>query len=787
MGTRRQLTSRSRPRGRLHLLCGRVACCRLLSLLLALAAAAPALAAQAPVAAADSDQPVVIDGPPPPVPPAVFTRDADGRMTIRAIRLAEPLDVDGALDERLYLDVPPLTDFVQVEPIEGAPATEQTEVWLAFDDDNVYISARCHDSAPESVWIANELRRDSFNIANNEYIDIVLDTFYDRRNGINLTINPLGGRMDGQITDERDYTADWNPVWSVRAGRFDGGWTFESAIPFKSLRYRPGRAQVWGFSITRKVRWKNELSSLVPLPISRGIMLISQAATVVGIEAPDDGGRTLELKPYAIADLTTDRRAVPAVVNDLSGEVGLDLKYGLTQNLVADLTVNTDFAQVEVDEQQVNLTRFGLFYPEKREFFLENQGVFSFGGTANSLFGNASLNVPILFYSRRIGLEAQDGVLSEVPIDAGGRLTGRIGRFSIGALNIQTGDQPTAGAPATNFSVLRLKRDVLRRSSVGAIVTRRSVSRRRPGGNATFGVDGTFSFFDDLNVNTYWAGTDTADMADEISYRAQLDYAGDRYGVQAERLVVGSGFNPEVGFMRREDFERSFASLRFSPRPHAIDAIRKLSWDGSIDHIADRAGLLETREQFGHFGIEFESSDLFDVFYTRSYEFLKEPFEIAPEVVLPVDGYGFQQVELMFTLGQQRPFAGSLAVARGSFYNGDKTSVTLAQGRLEVTPRLSLEPSLSLNWIDLPQGRFSTELVTARTTYSLSPLMFVSALVQYNSSTGSLGANVRLRWEYQPGSELFVVYNEARDTLRPGRPELQSRALIVKINRLFRL
>ena len=787
MGTRRQLTACSglRPDPGLAGYGRRFSLP--LPLAIALTCATPAHAAQGPGDAADADQPVVIDGPPPPVPPAVFNRDAAGRMTIRAIRLAEPLDIDGTLDERLYVDVPPLTDFVQIEPIEGAPATEQTEVWLAFDDDNVYISARCHDSAPESVWIANELRRDSFNIAQNEFIDIVLDTFYDRRNGINLTINPLGGRMDGQITDERDYSADWNPVWSVRAGRFDGGWTFESAIPFQSLRYRPGRAQVWGFSITRQVRWKNEKSSLVPLPISRGIMLISQAATVVGIEAPGGGGRTLELKPYAIGDFTTDRRAVPAVANDLSAAAGLDVKYGLTQNLVADLTVNTDFAQVEVDEQQVNLTRFGLFYPEKREFFLENQGVFAFGGTASNLFGDASLNVPILFYSRRIGLEEQGGALSEAPIDAGGRLTGRVGPFSIGALNIRTGDQPAADAAATNFSVLRLKSDVLRRSSIGALLTRRSVSRRAPGANVTYGLDGTFSFHDNLNVNTYWAGTDTAGMEDEISYRAQLDYAGDRYGVQAERLVVGTGFNPEVGFMRREDFERSFASFRFSPRPQSIAAVRKFSWDASIDHIADRTGLLETREQYGHFGIEFENSDLFDVAWTRSYEFLKAPFEIAPEVVLPVDGYGFQQVEVMFTLGGQRPFAGSLAVARGSFYGGDKTSVTLGQGRLEVTPRLSLEPSVSLNWIDLPQGRFSTELVTTRTTYSLSPLMFVSALVQYNSSTGSLGANVRLRWEYQPGSELFVVYNEARDTLRPGRPELQSRALIVKINRLFRL
>ena len=749
-------------------------------------AAAPA-AAQTPADPADPDLPaVVIQGPPPPRAPDVAARDAEGRMTLRAVRLAAPLAIDGVLDERFYRDVPALSDFVQVEPVEGAPATEQTEIWLAFDDDNVYVSGRCRDSAPESQWVVNELRRDNFGIAQNEYIDIVLDTFYDRRNAVNLTVNPLGGRMDGQITDERDYSADWNPVWSVRAGRFDGGWTFESAIPFKSLRYRPGRTQVWGFNVTRKVRWKNELSALVPLPISRGIMLISQAATVVGIEAPAGGGRTLEIKPYAIADLTTDRRSAPAVSNALRADAGLDVKYGLTQNLVADVTVNTDFAQVEADEQQVNLTRFGLFYPEKREFFLENQGVFSFGGVATGLPGG-DVNVPILFYSRRIGLAERDGVTAEVPIDAGGRLTGRVGRFSVGALNIRTGGQPSTGSAATSFTVVRVKRDVLRRSSVGALVARRSVSRRRPGANGTYGLDGTFSFHDDLNVNAYWARTATAGLGDDLSYRGQLDYAGDRYGVQVERLVVGRGFNPEIGFLRRDDFERSLAAFRFSPRPQSIRAIRKLSWDGRIDHIADRAGRLETREQFGHFGIEFENSDLFDLSFTRSYEFLERPFEIAPDVVLPVAGYDFQQVDVVFTFGQQRTFSGALAAARGSFYGGDKTSVGFTQGRLEVTPRLSLEPGVSFNWIDLPQGRFTTRLVTGRTTWTLSPLMFVSALVQYNSSVGSLGANVRLRWEYRPGSELFVVYNEARDTLRPGRPELQDRAFIIKINRLFRL
>ena len=325
---------------------------------------------------------LAIDGPPPPQPPDTITRDAAGRATIRAVRVTEQLNIDGTLDERVYQDVPALSDFVQTEPIEGAAATEQTDVWILFDRDHIYITGRCWDSMPESQWVVNEMRRDSLNMLENERFGFVIDTFYDRRNGLLFNVNPIGGRMDSQVTDERDVNSDWNPIWEVETGRFEHGWRFEAAIPFKSLRYRPGRAQIWGVNFTRRVRWKNETSYLVPMPAARepgAIFLVSLAATLVGLEVPE-GNRTLEIKPYAISDVTSDRNAVPQVSNALAGDAGLDVKYGVTQNLVADLTVNTDFAQVEADEQQVNLTRFSLFFPEKREFFLENQGVFGFGG-----------------------------------------------------------------------------------------------------------------------------------------------------------------------------------------------------------------------------------------------------------------------------------------------------------------------------------------------------------------------------------------------------------------------
>ncbi len=700
---------------------------------------------------------------------------------MRAVRAATPLTIDGVLDERVYEDVLPMSDFIQIEPQEGSPATQQTEVWLLFDDEYVYVSARCWESHPERM-IANEMRRDNSNITQNELFAFSLDTFYDRRNGVLFNTNPIGGRMDGQITNETQINLDWNPIWRVVSGRFEGGWTVEAAIPFRSLRYRPGQEQLWGFNVLRNNRWKNEIAFLTPIPAAKGpglgIMMMSAAATVYGLVAPA-GSRNLEIKPFAITDLTTDPTATPPVSSDLSGDLGVDVKYAITQNLVADLTVNTDFAQVEADEQQVNLTRFSLFFPEKREFFLENQGTFAFGGAGANLVGGDP-NTPILFYSRRIGLDQG----RDVPLDVGGRLTGRVGAFSVGALNIQTGDEPVSGARSTNFSVVRVKRDLLRRSSIGAIFTQRSRSTQRSGSNETYGLDGTFAFYDNVSINTYWAKTRTSGFEDDVSYRTQFDYTADRYGLQVERLVVGADFNPEVGFLRRDDFERSFASVRFSPRPRSIAAIRKVSYSARLDYITDRAGVLETREAQGRLGIEFESSDNVDVTYTQSYELLTEPFPIAPDVTIPIGGYSFQDVSASFRFGRQRRVSGTLSARHGSFLSGDWTSVGATGGRVEVTPQLSVEPGVSINWIDLPEGRFTTRLVTARTTYTVTPLMFVSALVQVNSSNDSLGANIRLRWEYQPGSELFVVFNEQHNTVDRS-PALANRAFIVKINRLF--
>jgi hypothetical protein len=728
--------------------------------------------------------PFAFDGPPAPAAPAVVSRDEAGRVTVRAVRLDAPLEIDGALDESLYVRVAAISDFVQVEPEEGAPATERTEVWLAFDNDHVYVAFRCWDSEPERR-VATEMRRDSGTTWNgNDVVSVFFDTFYDRRNGIGFTINSVGGRNDGQITNERQYSADWNPVWDFATGRFDQGWTVEIAVPFKSLRYREGVAQIWGFNALRANRWKNELSLLTRVPAGRGMQSVqwpAMAATVVGVEAPP-ASRNLDLKPYATMSADTNAKGRVEAVNDLTADVGLDAKYGVTQSLSADFTYNTDFAQVEADEAQVNLTRFSLFFPEKREFFLENQGTFSFGGIATT-GQNAGGDTPILFYSRRIGLE--DG--RAVPILGGGRLTGRAGRYSIGLLNIQTDDEPLSGSGAANFSVVRVKRDILRRSSVGMLFTGRSASQLGSGVNAAAGVDGTFAFFDNLAISTYWARTHTGRLSGkDASYRGQLDYNGDRYGLQLERLVVGENFNPEVGFLRRRDVRRSFGQVRFSPRPRSMPSVRRFSWTGSMAYIENHAGRVDLRESNAEFAIEFQNSDRFSAAYTGTYEFLPRPFEIASGVTLPVGEYDYGTARVGWSLGQQRAISANLQAEYGSFYDGTRTALTANRGRLNVGPQLAVEPGYTINWVELPEGAFTTHLATTRVTYTMTPRMFVSSLLQYSTSANAVTANVRLRWEYLPGSELFVVYNEERDTSPRALSSLANRALIVKVNRLFR-
>ena len=728
----------------------------------------------------------VIDGPPPPMAPEVVSRDDSGRATVRAIKLDAPLRFDGRLDDEVYAAVPPVSDFVQQVPREGAPATERTDAWVMYDGQTLYIAARCWDSAPPDRWVANELRRDTNQLRQNDTFGVILDTFYDRRNGFLFYTNPLGARADQAVTDEGNLNVDWNPVWDVRTGRFDGGWTVEMAIPFKSLRYRSGAGQVWGINIRRVIRRRNEWTHLTLIPASAGVpggmFRLSRAGTLVGLDLPP-ASKNVELKPYGISRVTTDRLRTPALSNDPDGDIGLDAKYGVTANLTADVTANTDFAQVEVDEQQVNLTRFNLVFPEKRDFFLEGRGIFDFARSGP--MSSTTSVVPSLFYTRRIGLNGS----RVIPIDVGGRLTGKVGRFGIGAMNIETGDDPDVKTPRTNFSVLRVKRDILRRSTIGAMVTNRTATSALPGvANVAFGADAAFSFFQNLNLAGYYARSETEGFKrDNDSYLGRFDYAGDRYGAQAQYLKVGDNFAPDVGFVRRDNMRRSFGQLRFSPRPKVrFKSVRQFTYQSSLEYIENGAGQLESRIETGSFQAERQNSDVFAVNVATDYELLLRKFDVAKNVSIPPGGYQFTNAMVSYQMGLQRRVSGTLSLQRGEFYDGTLTAYGYTAARVSIVKQWSVEPSISVNDVKLPAGNFTTTLLRTRSDYGFSPRMFVSALIQYSSSDSAFSSNLRFRWEYLPGSEMFVVYTDERDTLQRGFPDLKNRAFVIKINRLLR-
>ena len=741
--------------------------------------------------------------PPAPVAPDVIVRGDNGRVVVRATKLAAPLAIDGVLDEPIYRELKPISDFIQTVPNEGEVSTERTEAWITYDENYFYLSCRCWDSAPPEEWTANEYRRDTNQLRQNDLFGALLDTFHDRRNGFNFYTNPLGARADQVVTNEGNPNADWNPVWFVRTGRFEGGWTVEMAIPFRSIRYVSGDDQEWGIQLRRSIRRKNEWTHLTFVPAATGgvtsIFRASAAATMVGLDLPP-AAKNIELKPYAISKLTSDRLRANPVSNDLTATAGLDAKYGINANLTADLTINTDFAQVEVDEQQVNLTRFPVVFPEKRDFFLEGRGTFEFGRSSGQAGFTGQVNTanqaPQLFFTRRIGLD--NG--REVSILAGGRVTGTVGKTAVGVMNMETGYESPAGVaqdacappyaactPRTNFTVARVRQDILRRSTIGAIFTNRSNSPTVDGANQSYGMDVNFSFFQNVTANGYYARSQSVNRSgDEDSFQGRFDYSGDRYGLRVDYLDVGANYYPEIGFVQRRGFGRAFASGRFSPRMRNSQVVRRYLIEIAPEYLINRNDVVESSRTTARFLTEFQSSDQITVDLMANYELLERPFLVAPNVLIQPAEYPFNNASVSYAFGQQRRMSGTVALQAGQFYDGTLTSFTVSGARVAILKQFSVEPSLTLNHGDLTAGEFNTTLVRARLDYAFTPLRFFSALVQFNSADQTFSSNVRFRWEYQPGSELFVVYTDERDTTVAGYPGLRNKAFVVKMNRLFR-
>lgn len=722
----------------------------------------------------------------------VVRRDAEGNTFVTATRYDEEVRIDGNLDEAIYTQIAPLTNFIQQIPDAGAPASEKTEAWIYFDDDNLYVAARVYESVPESEWIANEMRRDTFQLRTNDSFSVLVDTYLDRRNGSAFLVTPIGGFSDFAITNEGDggrgVNFDWNVVWDSRVGRFEGGWTVEMEIPFRSLRYEPGEEQVWGLQLRRIIRRFNEASYLTEVPIAAargnslvsGMWRVSEAGTLENLQVPARNFN-LEVKPYGLGNVTTNRESNPRISNDAKGEAGVDVKFGITNNLTADFTYNTDFAQVEVDERQVNLTRFSQLFPEKREFFLEGRGNFDFTQARG-------LEVPTMFFSRRIGLE-QGQV---VPIEAGARLTGKIGNYEIGALTINTDAEDFSTLESTGFSVLRVKRDIFSRSTVGVMLTDRSESLVGDGASQLYAIDGAFDFLEDFSFDTYLARTDSPGLSDDDqSYMTNLAYDSDLYGFNTGYLVVENNFNPEIGFKRRNNFKQFSGGARYSPRPTAIEWIRRFNLEASTySYWSATTDDLESRQRSVSFGTEFETSDIFTLSLSDDFEMLTRPFRIATGVTLKPGKYDFTSYQASYNFGAQRQVSGILSLRVGDFWSGTNTSIGFGSGRIELSPQLSVEPSYSINKVELPEGDFRTELSSFRVTYTLSPRMYLGGLIQYDSNASSFSTNFRFRWEWAPGSEFFVVYSDDRNTDPFGHPsglELRNRGFAIKINKLFQI
>ncbi|MBI4487387.1 MAG: carbohydrate binding family 9 domain-containing protein, partial [Acidobacteria bacterium] len=474
---------------------------------------------------------------------------------ISATRGSGTIAIDGRLDEAAWRDAPLANGFIQNEPHEGQPATFDTDVKVLYDDENIYFGVFNHDDEPQSA-IVNELKKD-FGVVESDLFGIVVDTFHDERNGYQFEVNPKGARWDAQcFNDSREVNSSWDGVWYVATSMAENGWYAEFRIPFRTVKFTNASPQTWGLNFLRRVRRKNEDSYWAPLPRFERIHKMSMAGTLEGLVGLQPG-HNIRLKPYGAASASTVGRAP----TDRDTDIGVDAKVGITTGLTWDFTVNTDFSQVEADEQQVNLTRFSLFFPEKRDFFLENSGVFQFGagdsrgatagGTGRQ---NVSRNDFVMFFSRRVGLSDAGTAL---PILAGTRLTGRAGAYTIGALNIQ--QRRASGVPATNVTVLRLRRNVLANSDVGFIVLNKDLSGSDY--NRAAGIDANFRFFRNLLVNGAVAKTLTpasriAGTGKDVTLNAETSYRDNFWDLRGSYLTIGERFNDELGFIPRVGMDK---------------------------------------------------------------------------------------------------------------------------------------------------------------------------------------------------------------------------------------
>jgi hypothetical protein len=673
---------------------------------------------------------------------------------VRALRVTAEIKIDGRLDEPAWSQADAATDFRMEEPTEGAPASERTEVRVLFDDKNLYVGVHAFDSEPARIN-SRELVRDA-SFSNDDKVEILLDTYHDRRNAFRFAVNPLGVQQDALITDEgRDVNLSWDARW-LSTGHIDQtGWSVEIAIPLSTLRFKEGENS-WGFNVARIIRRKNEENLWTSWQRSFGLERVSQAGELIGV-GEIRRRRLVEVKPYISGGW---REGVPAIGRrgfdaGVQGKTGLEVaKIGITPSLTAEFTANPDFGQAEVDSQVVNLTRFSVFFPEKRDFFLENAGIF--------LFGREESNQ--LFFTRRIGL-TDDG--APVPIDYGAKVTGKVGRYNVGFLQVQTrrlGEPATGlGIPRQHFTVARVKRDILRRSFVGAMFVNRQGSVVAGGTryNRAGGVDAEFNLTDHYQIKAFLMGTATPGVRSSfLSGRVDSRFENNLFRFIAVYEDIGSNFRPEVGFVERNGIHQYFGQAAYKPRPQFIPHVRQMEFETQLEYYTDRRGKLATRQAELSWDTEFKNSaDLFFRPVEDVTDVLTEPFEIRPGKIIPAGSYHFNRPRVSFTSDRSKHVVLTGRYKWGDFYSGKRDEIS-AGVTFRPSEHFLFDFSDSFNDVRLKQGDFTTNLFFGRVNYNFSRKLLTSALMQLNSAARLAAVNVRLRYIYRPNSDFFVIYNQ---------------------------
>jgi hypothetical protein len=708
------------------------------------------------------------------------------RPSASAVRIERAPELDGdVLNDEVWQALPPIPGtFVQTSPTAGAPASERTEIRILYTSAALYIGIVCFDRDPSGI-VVSDARRDS-SLDNTDAIRLILDTYRNGQSGFVFGTNPAGLEYDAQVLNEGQgggfsgggsgggFNLNWDGAWRVRTRLHAEGWTAEFEIPWRTLRYPDRPVQTWGLNVERRIRRRNETAYWAPLPRQFDISRLSLAGALHDLEVPPQ--RNLKLIPYALGVMRDDSRA-PGT--RLRGEPGVDLKYSLTPGLTLDATWNTDFAQVEVDEQQINLNRFNLFFPEKRPFFLENAGLFAVGSP-----GDAEV-----FFSRRIGISPGG---ESIPIRGGGRLSGQVGRgLQLGLLNMQTDAVPGV-VPAHNFSVGRLRQDLRNRSSVGVMVVNREATgsgsdaagyHRSLAADARVGI-GRTGLLSGFAARTMAPGESGEAQAWHVSARREMQ----AWELSASWTDVGRNFRPEVGFLSRTGGFRKPELLVFHRyRPRDFLRLQEIRPHVSYRGFWKPDGFHES----GHLHVdshwEFRSGHEVHTGINFTREGVRAPFTIAG-VTVPAGIYEHREAQLIAMTNGGAPVAFSLRAVIGGFFGGSRVALT-PQLRMRFSDTFNAELSLARNDVDLPTGRFTTNLLRARASYSFTPRTFLQGLVQYNDAAELWSANIRFGWLQQANTGLFIVFNDTQpfDEARHAGTAVTGRSLTIKFSRMFDL